>query len=174
MKRPLVLFFALILSSPAAWALETLKGKEAAGHVGDAKEHFADKGYTYEILKRSHRDSMHGRFSDGVIFNPGGGPFHYVRRKDGDHVIRIDDPEGREEEAVSEANWNSIQNTLSDDSKDAVVFLDDTGKEMAVVYIGRGTKLEGKTADSGHLELSLSVDGAGSGKQSRGRRKFGF
>ncbi|MGH7198590.1 MAG: hypothetical protein ACREH5_07635, partial [Candidatus Omnitrophota bacterium] len=61
---------ALFLSlSPSAYALTTLEGDEARRHVGDPKTHFLSGKYTFEILSRSHRDSMHGRFSDGTIFN---------------------------------------------------------------------------------------------------------
>jgi len=176
MKRPLSkvlvaagVFAACAVMSVPAWALNTLKGKEAAEHIGDAKSHYIGKSYTYEMLKRSHRDAMHGRFSDAVIFNAEGGLFLYPQRKDGEHKIVLDDPSGREEELVTEEEWRrNIENTLSDDNPQPVVFLDDQGKELAVAYIGRGTQLDAKVNEAGYLEISLKVEG---GKENRGRRR---
>ena len=157
------------VSSTPAWALNTLKGKEAKEHIGDAKSHFVDKNYTFEILKRSHRDAMHGRFSDGVVFNPDGGLFAYPRRKDGEHKVVLDDPSGREEEPVTEEAWRkNLENALSDDNPQPTVFLDEQGKELAVAFIGTGTRIEAKMNDSGFLEISLEVEG---GKANRGRRR---
>lgn len=160
--------FCLVVSSPA-FALTILKGDEAARHVGDAKAKFTSALYTYEILKRSHRDAMHGRFSDAVIFNAGGGLFSYPKRKDGEHTVIIDDPSGREEEPVTEEAWRrELDNTLSDDNREPVVFLDDQQKELAVVYIGRGTKIDAKMRGENLLEIAISVPG---GKEGRGRRR---
>ena len=164
------LFFSVLgLAGSEAWALTILKGREAAEHIGDAKAHFVDKGYTFEMLKRSHRDAMHGRFSDAVIFNPDGGLFSYPRRKDGDHKFVVDDPAGREEEPATEEEWRrNIQNALSDDNPEPVVFLNEEGKELATVYIGRGTQIDGKINDAGLLEVTVEVAG---GKDTRGRRR---
>ena len=155
-----------------AWALTVLKGREAAAHVGDSKAHFIGKNYTFEMLKRSHRDAMHGRFSDALLFNADGGLFEYLRRKDVNHLILIDSPNGREEEPVTEEAWRKeIQNTLSDDNREPVVYLDDKGKELAVVFIGSGTQIRGKMTDSGRLQIELTVEG---GKDNRGRRRMGI
>ena len=163
-----VLTFCCLWASQAQ-ALGTLKGQEARDFVGDPKAHFIGHGYTAEILKRSHRDSMHGRFSDGVLFNAGGGLFTYPRRKDGDHRILLDTSDGREEEPVTEEFWRrDVENTLSDDNPEPIVFLDDQGKELAVLFIGRGTKANGKINTGGFLEIELNVDGA---KEVTGRRR---
>ena len=172
MKRtiPAALFGLLLLLPANARALTVLKGADAVQHLGDAKTHFMGKNYTFEMLKRSHRDAMHGRFSDAVIFNAGGGLFGYLRRKDGDHRFVIDDPAGREEEPVTEDAWRrDIQNALSDDNPEPVVFLDDQGNELATVFIGRGTKIDGKLNDAGLLEVGLEVEG---GKDNRSRRRM--
>jgi hypothetical protein len=171
MKKAWVLALVLLLTAGVsrAWALTVLKGQDASKHVGDAKAKFVGSDYTYEILKRSHRDSMHGRFSDAVIFNPGGGNFNYPRRKDGDHRLVLDDPAGRAENAVTEEAWKDLDNVLSDDNSQPTVFLDEQGKELAVVFTGRGTNLKSKMNENGLLELEIAVDGAG--KQVRGRRR---
>lgn len=171
MKKRLygLLAAALLSCSSPAWALKVLKGREASEHIGDAKTHFVGKGYTFEMLKRSHRDSMHGRFSDGVVFNADGGPFSYPKRKDGEHRLVLDDPAGREEEPVTEDQWRqNISNALSDDNPEPIVYLDDQGKELGVLYIGRGTKAGAKMTGDNLLEISLEVEG---GKANRGRRR---
>lgn len=166
-------FLAMFMGySATAWALTTLRGKEALDRLGDPRTHFAGGSYTAEILKRSHRDSMHGRFSDGVLFNADGGAFSYLRRKDGDHRILLDAPDGRQEEAVTPEFWQKeIQNTLSDDNPEPVVFLADQGKELAVLYVGRGTNINAKISESGWLEIEIKVDGA---KDTSGRRRRGL
>lgn len=158
----------LFLSSPA-FALTTLKGDEAKRHVGDPKERFLSGKYTYEILGRSHRDAMYGRFSDGTIFNAGGGNFLYPRRKNGEHLIVIDAPDGREEEPVTEEEWRrKIANALSDDNPIPTVYLDEAGKEIAVLFVGRGTNVSAKMNAAGLLEITLDIPGAkGTGRRKR-------
>lgn len=158
--------FLLSLSS-SAFALTTLTGEEARRHVGDAKAHFLSGKYTYEILGRSHRDAMYGRFSDATIFNAGGGNFLYPRRKNGDHILVIDAPDGREEEPVTEEAWRQkLANALSDDNPIPTVYLDDSGKEIAVLYIGKGTNVAAKINAGGLLQITLAVPGSkGSGKR---------
>ena len=147
-------------AASSASALTILKQKEAKTYLGDIKAHILSGPYTYDILSRNHRDSMHGRFSDGVIFNTGGGRFLFLRRKDGDYKIVIDSPEGREKDPVSEDDWRrKIDNALSDDNKFATVFLDDAKKELAIVFVGSGTQVIGQMNDGGFLEIVISVEG---------------
>ena len=155
--------FAIIslFNAANALALTTLKGSEAQNYLGNNKQHLSSGKYTFDILGRSHRDSMHGRFSDGVVFNADGGKFHFPRRKDGDYIIVIDAANGREEESLSEEAWSKkIQNALSDDNRIPYVFLDDTKKELAIVYVGSSTKVNAKMNDENLLEISIAVEGA--------------
>ena len=158
-----------LFSSPV-FALTTYQGKEAAEYLGDIKQHLLAGGYTCEILARSHRDSMHGRFSDGLIFNPGGGVFEYPKRKDGEHIIVLDSPGGREEDPLTEDLWRQkIDNVLSDDNNIPYVFLDDNKKELAVVFVGNDTQVSAKMREDQTIEISISVRG---GKENRGRRRM--
>jgi hypothetical protein len=168
--RPVFLSFFLILVVQPAFALTVLKGPDASSYLGDPKQHFLTGPYTCNILERSHRDSMHGRFSDGVIFNTGGGPLEFLKRKDGECLVVVDSTSGREVEPVTEDYWrHKLGNTLSDDNNIPVVFLSDDKKELAVVFIGNDTKVDGKMLDNGLLQISLSVTG---GKENRGRRRM--
>ena len=173
MRRISFLFSALaglFLCCSQAFALTVLTGSPAADYLGDAKQHFLAGHYTCDILARSHRDSMHGRFSDGVVFNTDGGLFEFLKRKDGDHDLVLDSSSGREEEPVTEEFWrHKVANTLSDDNNIPYVFLDDNRKELAVVYVGNGTKVTWKMSDGNLLEVSISVEGA---KDHRGRRRM--
>lgn len=160
----------LVLSGTDAHALTTLKGDEAKSFIGDIKTHVMAGRYTYEILSRSHRDAMHGRFSDALIFNPEGGNFRYPRRKNGDHILVIDDPSGREEEPVTEDDWRrKIGNTLSDDNNIPYVFLDDSRRELAILYVGKGTEVTSKMNAQNLLEITIKVDGGQGGRSSRRR-----
>ena len=165
----IVLLIFLMLGGSDAFALTVLKNQEAAQYLGDIEKHFLASPYTYEILGRSHRDAMHGRFSDGIVFNAGGGLFRYLRRKDGDHLIVLDSADGREEDPVTAEDWRKkISNSLSDDNDHPIVFLDDSGKEIAVVFIGNDVKVAGKITGDGHLQIAISVDGA---REVQGRRR---
>jgi hypothetical protein len=170
MKRPFLTAALLLYLCAPAWALTVLKGKDAEERIGDPKTHFIQGGHTFNVLSRSHRDAMHGRFSDGVIFNAGGGLFHFVKRKMGDVEVVLDSPEGRQTEVVTEEAWKALANTLSDDNDIPYLFLDEDGRELAVVYIGRGTKLQGKM-EGGSLCLTLEVEDA-KGSHQRGRRRM--
>lgn len=168
--KTLAVFLGVFAFSVPAQALTTLKADEAGKYLGNIKERVLGGKYTYEILSRSHRDAMHGRFSDGLIFNTDGGNFSYPRRKNGDHVLVIDAPDGREEDPVTADAWRQkIQNTLSDDNNIPYVFLDDAGKEMAILYVGKGTEVTPKITPEGLLRIELLVEGARDGRRSRGR-----
>lgn len=156
----LVLLTVLALSASPASALTLLKNEEARQYVGDIKTHILAGQYVYGILSRSHRDAMHGRFSDGVIFNPGGGHILFLRNKDGERKFVINAPEGREKEPVTEEAWRQkIQNTLSDDNPNPYVFLDDTKKEMAIVFVGKGTEVTARVNEKNLVEIELKIEG---------------
>ena len=170
MKKIFTMAWLFVCVSSPAWALIALKGEDARSYLGDAKQHFLSGKYTCEILSRSHRDAMNGRFSDGVIFNAGGGLFEYPKRKDGEHILLLDSPGGREEEPVTEAYWRQkIDNTLSDDNNIPTVFLDDNHQELATAYVGSGTKLDAKILENGLLQIMIDVPGS---KDHRGRRRM--
>ncbi len=169
-KLAAVTFF-LLIPSPAH-ALVHLEGNEAVDYVGDMKARFTAGGYTYEILKRSHRDAMNARFSDGVIFNRKGDRFLYRKRADGYHHIVLNDPEGREEDPVTAEPhvWRPLANALRDDHPDPHVFLDDQGNEIAVIYTGKRTFLEVETSSGGLLEFILRVPGRDRGPSAGAKR----
>ncbi len=171
---PASIFILSLFFCHEAFALMVLKGDEASRYVGSLKDHLMSGKYTYEILARSHRDAMHGRFSDGTLFNPDGGKFLYPRRKNGDHIIVIDSPEGREESPVTEDAWREkLQNVLEDDNTIPYVFLDDARKELAILYVGVGTQVNAKMNGQGLLQVSLTVEGA-KGTASTYRRRGPF
>ena len=167
-KTVLGLVFLAGISSNA-FALTVLTGNEASRHLGDLKGHLLAGPYTYEILGRNHRDAMYGRFSDGVIFNTQGGKFLYPRRHDGDHLVVIDAPDGREEDPVTEDAWRQkIQNAISDDNRIPYVFLDDQKNEIAILYVGKGTQVIYRINPDGLLEIALKIDSLGG---MRGKRR---
>ncbi len=160
-SRSIILSLIGVLLASPSFALTVLKQDEAKTYAGDIKTHILAGSYTFDILSRNHRDSMHGRFSDGVIFNTGGGKFLYLRRKDGDYKLVIDSPQGREKDSVNEDNWRQkIANALSDDNSFCYVFLDDNKKELAIVFVGRGTEVKGEMNGDGLLEITMVVEGA--------------
>ncbi len=123
LKILFIFILGLMVMAPSAFALTVLKNQEAANILGNIKSHILSSPYTFDILSRNHRDSMHGRFSDGVLFSPGSGRLLYLRRKDGDYKIVINSPQGREKEPANEEHWRQkIDNALSDDNTSPYVF----------------------------------------------------
>ena len=171
LKISALLILGLTVISPRAYALTVLRQEDAKNYLGDLKAHLSSGRVTYDILSRNHRDAMHSRFSDGVLFNSAGGKFLYLRRKDGDYQVVINSPQGREKEPVNEENWRQkINNALSDDNSFAYVFLDESKKELALVFVGRGTQVTGRMNTEGLLEISISVEGTGDRSRMSGRR----
>ncbi len=110
----IALTLSVALASPV-FALTVLKGADASQYLGDIQAHLLSGKYAYEILSRNHRDAMHGRFSDGVIFSPNLGKFLFLRKKDGDCIVVLNALDGREEAPVTENDWRTkIKNALSD------------------------------------------------------------
>ena len=168
-KTCLFVVTAILAGAPQALALTVLQGSEAANYIGDIKQHLLSGHYTCDILARSHRDAMHGRFSDGVVLNADGGLFKFLKRKDGDCDVILDAPGGREEEPVNEDFWlHKLANALGDDNNIPYVFLDDGKKELGIVFVGDGSKVDGKMRD-GNLEILVNVPGA---KDNRSRRRM--
>lgn len=167
----LIFFTCLLLTSSQGLALTAIKGEEAKTYLGDAKVRFLAGHYVYAIFSRSHRDSMNGRFSDGILFNPDGGNILFLKNKDGDRKFVVDASEGREKEPVTEDVWRQkIQNILSDDNPDPTVFLDDSKKELAVLYTGKNTEVTNQQDEKGRLKIQLLV--AGGTERQNGRQKI--
>ena len=173
-----VVFFVSLSvgASSDAWALTVLKADEASGYLGDVRDHLLSGKYgqyTYDVLSRSHRDAMHGRFSDGVICNAKGGNFLFPRGKDGDRTIVIDAPNGREEAPVTQDAWlGKIKNTLSDDNRIPYVFFDDAKNEIAIAFVGSDTQVTWRLNDQQLLEISIKIEGSGGRSSSRRRGAF--
>lgn len=163
------LLLLLFLSCPVhASEIQHLEGKKASDYIGSSiKQKFTASGYTYEILKRRHRDSMNGRNSDAVIFTNQGDKILYRRRDDGDHWFVINDPDGRVEDPSSDNPlvWNPIANTLKDDHPEPHVFLTEDGRELAVIYVGPKTRIEGKLDRNNRLEVKIKIKQAGRSSQ---------
>ena len=169
-SKCVAIILAVVLFTSRAYALTVLQGAEAKEHLGDIKQHFLSGTYTCDVLARSHRDAMHGRFSDGVVFNTDGGSFEFLKSKDGERDLVLDSPAGRQEEPVTEDLWrHKLDNTLSDDNNIPYVFLDDDRKELAVLFVGNGTKVTSKMTTQNLLQVTLSVEGA---KDNRGSRRM--
>lgn len=166
------ILLALAVQAPAH-ALQHLEGDAARAHIGNPKARFTAGGYTYEILKRTHRDSMNARFSDGVILTNRTNRYYYKERRDSNHIVVLGHPNGREEDPVTAdaVVWNPLWNALSDDHPEAHVFLDDEGKEIAVVYVGPRTTLEAKPSDEGLLEIGIRVRSNNPPSNAMGRRR---
>lgn len=173
MLRAAVIVLSILLGhSSYSYALTHLEGKDAESYIGNARQKFTSSLYTYEILKRRHRDSMNGRNSDAVIFIPGESAILYRQRDDGNHRLVLNHPEGRRENPVTTDAyvWNPIQNTLDDDHPYPHVFLDKDGKEIGIIYIGPKTRLKPKINSDGFLEANITVKQVGKRKsQVRGR-----
>ncbi len=149
---------ALCGTAQATEGLRHLVGQEAMDHVGNPKARFTGGGYTYEILKRSHRDAMNGRFSDGVILSRQTNRFYYAHRSDGDATVILGRADGREEDPVTADAivWNPLWNAISDDNPDAHVFLDAAGNELAIIYVGHRTDVKASLTAEGLLEVEIS------------------
>ena len=171
-KIILTVFFGLCITfrfAPLAQAEIThLEGAEAREYIGDLKQRLITGSYHYEILQRSHRDSMNARNSDGVIFSRITNKFYYKERTNGKCIFIIDDPRGREEDPVTADAivWNPIQNTLGDDHPKPHVYLKD-GNDVALVYVGKKTALKHKVNKDGYLEITLTVRGQHKGRHRR-------
>lgn len=154
----LALFVSLSGPTPL-FALQHLEADKARQYIGEPKARFTGGGYFYEVLSRSHRDAMNGRFSDAVIFTKQTDKFYYKKRTDGHHIVVLDHPKGREENPVTgnPLVWKPIENTLNDDHPSPHVFLDEAGAELAIVYIGKKTRLKPKIDKNGLFELTIRV-----------------
>lgn len=132
-----------------------LKKEAAWEYIGNLKQKLISGNYTGEILLRSKPDPKHNTLSDGIIFNAGGGRNYYVRRKDGEHIIMLDVPGGREEIKVTEANFPKFENTIHDDNDRPYVLFDQDGNEVAIVFLEWHTNIQQKFNNTGEVIIIL-------------------
>lgn len=121
-----------------------LKKKEAWKYIGNMKRKLLSGNYTGEILLRTKADPKYNTLSDGVIFNTNGGRNYYITRRDGEHVIMLDVPGGRQEITVAESNFPKFENAIHDDNNTPYVLFDRDGAEAAIVFVEWHTRVKQK------------------------------
>lgn len=134
---------------------EMLKKKKAWKYIGNLKEKLFSGNYTGEILLRTKTDPKYNTLSDGIIFNTGGGRNYYITRRDGEHVIMLDVPGGRQEIKVTEVNYPKFENTLHDDNATPYVFFDQDGNEAAMVFVDWHTRVKQQFNKTGEVIIVL-------------------
>jgi hypothetical protein len=132
-----------------------LKKKAAWEYIGDIKQKLLSGNYTGEILLRTKPDPKHNTISDGIIFNSNGGRNYYITRKDGEHMIMLDVPGGREEMVVTEANFPKFENAMHDDNNTPYIFFDRDGNEAAIVFVEWHTRVKQEFDQTGEVIIIL-------------------
>ena len=132
-----------------------LKKEAALEYIGDIKEKLISGYYTGEILLRTKPDPKHHTLSDGTIFNTNGGRNYYITRKDGEHMIMLDSPGGRQEIVVTETNFPKFENAIHDDNGTPYVLFDLDGNEAAIVFLDWHTKIKQKFTETGDIIIIL-------------------
>lgn len=164
----------LLFTATSAWALTELTGDQAREFIGDAKSYMVTNHFGYNLLERSHRDAMHGRFSDGVLFVPAPARVDFLRRKDSDVHVIFNAPAGRQAYPVTDNDWvKKLSNALADDNPNPHVFLDDSRNVLGIVYTGKATRLVSAVDAQGLLDIKLTVEGATDAPRARRMGPFG-
>ncbi|MEA3305994.1 MAG: NUDIX domain-containing protein [Candidatus Omnitrophota bacterium] len=135
---------------------EMLKKKEAWEYIGNIKEKLLSGNYTGEILLRSRTDPRYNTLSDGIIFNTNGGRNYYIKRKNGEHMIMLDAPGGRQEVKVTKNNFAKFENTIHDDNDAPYVLFDCNGNEAAIVMVEWHTRVKQKFNENGEVIIILT------------------
>jgi hypothetical protein len=132
-----------------------LKKKAAWEYIGNIKQKLLSGNYTGEILLRTKPDPKYNTLSDGIIFNTNGGRNYYIKRKDGEHLIMLDVPGGRQEIMVTDANYPKFENTMHDDNDIPYVLFDRDGNEAAIVFVEWHTRVKQKFNKGGEVIIEL-------------------
>ena len=143
-----------------------LKKKKAWEYIGNLKQKLLSGNYTGEIFLRSAPDPTHNTISDGIIFNTNGGRNYYIKRRDGEHLVMLDVPGGRQEVKVTAANFPKFENAIHDDNGTPYVLFDRDGNEAAIVFVEWHTRVKQHFNKTG--EVIVELEGA---KSVRHRRR---
>ncbi len=132
-----------------------LKKDAAWEYIGSIKDTLLSGHYTGEILLRTKTDPKYNTLSDGIIYNTNGGRNYYVKRKNGEHIILLDSPGGREEIIVTEANYSKFENAMHDDNASPYILFDQDGNEAAIVFVEWHTRVKQKFNKTGEVIIIL-------------------
>jgi hypothetical protein len=154
MKRLLVLACLLMLV-PGLCQAKELFGKDASRHIGSLKEKLAGGNYTVIMLERRDHESITQALFDGVVFIPGETKYHYIRRLNGNHVLKLNTVQGTEASPVKPEDAARYESLFADNRLYPHVLLDKDGKEALIIYSALRERIVWKREANGEIYLEV-------------------
>lgn len=133
MKRFLVFVFLLSVFSVTAQAKE-LSGKDAAVYIGSLKDRLSGNTYRMILLKRRDRDTRTFAELDGIVFSRSMDKYHYIRRLDDDHRLRLSPVRGQQAPAASPEESPKYEALIKENQLYPHVILDKEKRELFFIY----------------------------------------
>jgi hypothetical protein len=124
----------LLLLVPGICQAKELFGRDASRHIGSLKEKLAGADYTVIMLERRDYESVTHALYDGVVFIPGPVKYRYIRRLNGDHLLRLNTAHGADASPAKAEDSVRFEVLFADNRLYPHVLLDKDGKEALIVY----------------------------------------
>lgn len=133
MKRFMVAGFLLFVLAGTALA-RNLSGKEAASYIGNLEERLKSNTYHVVLLKRRDYDPRtHAEF-DGIVFTRFADKYHYIRRLDDDHRLRLSAVRGDIALIASPQESARYDSLIKKNKLYPQVILDNDSQELLIIF----------------------------------------
>jgi hypothetical protein len=153
--RRLLFCFILIFALPLAGQATELSGKKAQDYIGNLSERVRKNSYSVILLERRNRDTITDAELDGIIFNPLGDKYHYIRRLDDEHSLKLNVTDGRQASLVSPNNISEYETLIKENKLDPHVILDKDGKELGIIYCSLKNQITWSKNKKGEILLEV-------------------
>jgi len=133
MRKFLIFAFLLLVFSVTAQAKE-LSDKDASGYIGSLKDRLTGSAYRVILLKRRDRDMKTFAELDGIVFVLSLDKYHYIRRLDDDHRLRLSAVRGEQAPAANPEESAKYEALIKENKLYPHVLQDKEEKELLLIY----------------------------------------
>lgn len=133
MKKILASILLLLFLPVNGWSGE-LSGQKAQKYIGNLKDWLTANPSGLIFLKRRDRDLRTFAELDGMVFSRSTDKYHYIRRLDDDHRLRLSPVRGEQTTAANPGESAKYEALIKENKLYPHVILDKDGKELFLIY----------------------------------------
>jgi hypothetical protein len=155
MKRFLIALFVFFAFSGIAPAEDLYCGKSASKYIGQLKEKLSSASYSVVLLERRDYESVTHAQYDGIIFIPAAFKYHYIRRLNDDHLLRLNSVDGAQAALAKPEDSSKYQSLIAENKLYPQVVLDKDSKELFVIFSAVRERVVWSQDKQGQILLEL-------------------
>jgi hypothetical protein len=149
MRMAMIFLLLVTVCSASVWA------KEPDKRIVVLKERLAVRSYSVILFERRDYDSINHARLDGMVFFPGEVKYHYIRRLNDDHRLRLNIGQGQQATLIKPGDSAKYEALVSENKLFPEVILDKSGREVMIVYYNIREKITWSKEKSGEIYLEV-------------------